>query len=184
MNERQAIRLIKQGDPTGLKFLVNEYQLIALRAVYLIVHDRAIAEEIVQSAFIKVFERIAQFDDTRPFKPWFLRIVVNDALKRVSRQKQMVSIDENTEHIDFEALIVDRSQKSLEKLIEEDELRQAVWDALEALPSDQRTAVVMHYYLGLSQPEIAQSSDTALGTIKWRLHAARQRLHDLLAGVF
>ena len=85
MDEHNAIRLLKQGDIKGLEWLVMQYQLKAIRTAYLITHDRPMAEEIVQDAFINAFTRIHSFDDRRPFAPWFMRSVVNAALKVMQR---------------------------------------------------------------------------------------------------
>ena len=81
MDDRIAISRIKQGDLNGLDFLVNRYQVRAVHAAYLVVYDRVLAEDIVQSAFVKVAERIDQFDEERPFAPWFFRIILNDAIR-------------------------------------------------------------------------------------------------------
>ena len=91
MEDRIAISRIKQGDLNGLEHLVKRYQLQAVYAAYLILWDRALAEDIAQSAFVKVAERISQFDEQRPFAPWFFRIVVNDALKLARRRKWSIS---------------------------------------------------------------------------------------------
>ena len=93
MNDREATQLLKQGNPQGLEFLVKRYQLIAIRTAFLIVRDRSVAEDIVQEAFIRVFDRIHQYNDRRPFRPWFLHIVVNDSVKHTSRSKKHTSLD-------------------------------------------------------------------------------------------
>ena len=68
MEDRIAISRIKQGDLNGLEILVNRYQVRAVHAAYLVVYDRALAEDTVQTAFVKVAERIDQFDEQpRPF---------------------------------------------------------------------------------------------------------------------
>jgi RNA polymerase sigma-70 factor (ECF subfamily) len=94
MEDQIAISRLKQGDLNGLEALVSRYQAQAVHAAYIIVYDRLLAEDVVQTAFVKVAERIQQFDDERPFAPWFLRIVVNDALKLARKQKRNVSLEE------------------------------------------------------------------------------------------
>ena len=94
MDDQTAISRLKQGDLYGLGTLVSRYQAQAVHAAYLIVYDRPQAEDVVQTAFVKVAERIQQFDDKRPFAPWFLRIVVNDALKLARKHKRNVSLEE------------------------------------------------------------------------------------------
>lgn len=95
--ERAAIEQLRRGDIDGLAVLVRRYQLRAVRAANLIVRDRPLAEDIVQTAFLRAYARIDQFDPSRPFGPWFLRVVVNDALKAARRADRLVPLagDEN-----------------------------------------------------------------------------------------
>ena len=69
MDDRVAVTRIKKGDLNGLESLVNRYQAQAVHAAYLIVYDRALAEDVAQTAFVKVADCIQQFDETRPFAP-------------------------------------------------------------------------------------------------------------------
>jgi RNA polymerase sigma-70 factor, ECF subfamily len=87
MEERSAIERLKRGDIGGLEMLVRMHHTRAVRAADLIVRDRALAEDVVQSAFVRTYERIGQFELDRPFGPWFMRVVVNDAVKAVSRRE-------------------------------------------------------------------------------------------------
>jgi RNA polymerase sigma-70 factor (ECF subfamily) len=177
VDEKQAIAHLKQGDPGGLEFLVYRYQLQAVRAACLIVSDQAIAEDIVQNAFIRAGERIGQFDGRRPFGPWFLRSVVNDAIKAADRRKRYVSLEE----VDCEGTLDLSDPAPLpEDLVESNETSQAVWQAVQQLPSNQRAAIVLRYYLGMHEDEMAGEAHRPAGTIKWWLHAARQRLRNLL----
>ena len=78
MDDQIAISRLKQGDPGGLETLVRDYQVQAVYTAYMIVFDRSLAEEVAQTAFVRVAEKIQQFDEKRPFAPWFFRIVVNE----------------------------------------------------------------------------------------------------------
>ena len=177
MDEKEAIAHIKQGDLSGLEVLVYLYQVRAVRSVCLIVGDPAVAEDIVQAAFIRVGEKISQFDSQRAFGPWFLRSVVNDALKVVGRRKRIVSLD--TMEC---AEILELADPALlpEEMVEAEETNQAVWRAVEQLPPNQRAAIVMRYYLRMGEEEMSVELDGPKGTVKWWLHAARERLKMLL----
>src|SRR5512134_519348 len=94
MDDRTAISRLKQGNFQALEALVTRYQVPAVHAAYLIVRDRVLAEDVAQNAFLKAAERIHQFDEQRPFGPWFSRIVVNDAVKLAKKQKRNVPLDE------------------------------------------------------------------------------------------
>lgn len=181
MNEQQAVRRLKRGDWDGLAFLVRQHQLIAIRTAFLIVRDRGIAEDIVQTAFVRVFERRQQFDEKRPFLPWFLRIISNDAIKAVTRGDRARQIDISSTDIDDTYL--DQWRISLpdpEWEAERAELKQIIWEAMADLSPEQRAAVLMRYYLDYSEAEISQQTDSPKGTVKWRLHAARQKLRHIL----
>jgi RNA polymerase sigma-70 factor (ECF subfamily) len=181
--EQVALARLRDRDIGGLEFLVRRYQVQAVRAAYLITRDRGLAEEVVQSAFVRAYERIDQFDDRRPFRPWFFRIVLNDALKAAAKAKRHVSADVDGEAAwAFVESLVD-GEPSPDTAAELSELRQTVRDALEKLPPAQRVTVVAKYYLGLTDAEIAMRTGRAPGTVKWLLHAARGRLRTLLDGV-
>jgi RNA polymerase sigma-70 factor (ECF subfamily) len=181
MEERQAIARLQRGDIGGLELLVRRYQVRAVRAAYLIVRDRHLAEDTVQAAFIRAYERIHQFDPARPFGPWFLRSVVNDAIKAAGRRERLVPL---------ESLVDDREDTlgdlltdpdlGPEGLAEQGESREAIWAALGELSPAQRAVIVQRYYLDLSEAEMAGALDCPPGTVKWRLHAARTRLRLLL----
>ena len=181
MEEQEAIARLKRGDIGGLEALVCKYQVQAVRTAYLITRDRALAEDIVQTAFLRAYERIGQFDAGRPFGPWFLRSVVNDAVKAATRRERQVSLEAGPEGEGASlANLLASPGPGPDGLVEAAETRQAVWAALGELPPAQRAAIVLRYYLDLSEAEMADELACPPGTVKWRLHAARKRLRTLL----
>jgi RNA polymerase sigma-70 factor (ECF subfamily) len=180
MEEQQAVARLKRGDIGGLEALVRRYQVRAVRAAYLITHDRAMAEDIVQGAFVRAYERIEQFDTGRPFGPWFLRAVVNGAIKAMGHGGRHVSLEAaSIGKASLLDLLADPSPGPADQ-VEVGDMRQTVWEALGRLPPAQRAAIVLRYYLGLSESEMAEELACPPGTVKWRLHAARNRLRTLL----
>jgi RNA polymerase sigma factor (sigma-70 family) len=85
MDEQEAVRRLKKGDSRGLECLVLAHQVRAIRTAYLITGDRGLAEEVVQEAFLRAYRSIGTFDPKRPFEPWFLRSVVNAAVRLARR---------------------------------------------------------------------------------------------------
>jgi len=181
MEEHEVIARLKRGDIAGLETLVRKYQVQAVRIAYLITRDRALTEDIVQAAFLRAYERIGQFDAERPFVPWFLRSVVNDAVKAAARRERQVSLEAGLEGegASLADLLADPGPGPHD-LMEAAEIRQAIWDALGKLPPAQRAVIVLRYYLGLSEAEMADELSCPPGTIKWGLHAAWKRLRVLL----
>jgi RNA polymerase sigma-70 factor (ECF subfamily) len=179
MDDRLAISRIKQGDLNGLDTLVNRYQAQAVHAAFLVVYDRALAEDIAQSAFVKVVERIHQFDEERPFAPWFFRIVLNDSLKAAGRQKQIVSLDQTTDDITRKLAVWLTDPAPLPwRLVEQKETEQLILKAIQSLPPEQRAVVVMRYFLEMSEADLSTEMGRPLSTIKWWLREARKRLRQ------
>lgn len=175
--EQQAIARLKQGDLNGLEPLVKAYQALAVHTAFLIVADRAAAEDIVQAAFLKTARSIRQFDSSRPFKPWFLRMVVNDCIKWARNQQRTPSLDAPSEAV--LAWLTDPTPEPQE-IVETGELQRAVWDALRQLSPEQRAVIVQRHFLEMDEAEMVQKLQRPASTVKWWLHTARQRLKVLL----
>ncbi len=182
MDERKAVDRLKRGDIGGLEALVRTHHIRAVRAADLILRDRALAEDTVQGAFVRAYERIGQSDAERSFGPWFMKIVVNDAVKAASRRGRTVSFYRGDTK-DLLARLTDPAKGPHEQA-EEAETRQRVWKALGQLPPAQRAVIVQRYYLGMSEAEMAESGASPAGTIKSRLNAARKGLSKLLRPQF
>jgi RNA polymerase sigma-70 factor (ECF subfamily) len=181
-SDRPAITRLKQGNISGLAALVNKYQVIAVHTALLIVRDRNQAEDIAQEAFLQAYRKIDSFDGRRSFRPWFLRIVINAALKSANRQRRSLPLEEPEDGHFATDWLIDPSPGP-ETLVENAEMRESVWKAIGELTPDQRAAVVMHYFLDRNESEMIQDLNRPLTTIKWWLYAARQRLRNgLLQG--
>ena len=176
-DEKQAIHALKQGDITGLNFLVQTYQVKAVHAALLIVNDLSTAEEIVQEAFLHAYRKIHQFDDERPFGPWFLRSVIHAAFKTAQRQERLQPLED--EHNETAEWLIDPA-RSPQEMAENAETRAAIWDALQQLTPDQRKALVLRYFLDENESEMVRTLGRPRSTVKWWLHAGRKRLRRLL----
>jgi RNA polymerase sigma-70 factor (ECF subfamily) len=179
MDEAQAIQRLKHGDISGLEYLVTQYQVQAVRAAFLITRDPGLAEDIVHDAFLHAYHAIGSFDATRPFRPWFMRSVVNAAVKVMHRSARQIEVGEEADETVFADLA--RKVESVESQVESVEVQDQIWAALQQLSPRQRAVIVQRYFLGMSEVEMADRSGTAKGTIKWLLNAARERLRELLA---
>ena len=174
MDEQEAIARLKRGEIGGLEVLVLRHQTQALHSAYLVCRDRQLAEDIVQAAFLRVYERAAQFDSRRPFAPWFLRIVVNDALKAATRGQRQISLS-----ADAATVLIERSG-DVEQVVELAIAHKEIAAALNQLSARQRAAIVLRYYLDQSEVQMAAQLKIEPGAVKRRLQVARQRLRQLL----
>jgi RNA polymerase sigma-70 factor, ECF subfamily len=178
-DEQQAIAQLKQGNLAGLATLVQTHQVRAVHTALLIVGDLATAEEVVQEAFLQAYAKIDQFDDRRPFAPWFLRSVIHAAIKTAQKQRRMEPLEEAPDPGPAAAWLIDPSLGPQE-MVEAAEVHEAVWQAIAQLSPDQRAAVVLRYFLDKSEKEMIQELGRPLTTIKWWLHAGRLQLRRLL----
>ncbi len=181
MEDQTAISRLKQGDLDALEVLVDQYQVQAVRAAFLILYDRFQAEDVVQAAFVKTAQRIHQFEDGRPFWPWFSRMVVNDALKLAKQQERSVSLDEDLDPDTMQlAHRLADPDPGPELWLEQKETRQVILDAVHSLPPGQRAVIVMKYFLDMPMADMSRETGRPLSTIKWWLRDARQRLRSLM----
>jgi len=179
MDDRQAIRRLKNGDISGLEILIANYQVKAVQTAYLVTRHEPMAEDVVQETFVRFYEHARSFDETRPFEPYFLRCVVNRALNAVEKEHAAASFDEELNVPALQALLA--RAVSVEAQTEYAQLRTEIAMALESLSPRQRAVVVLRYYLEMSEKEMIETLKVAPGTIKWLLNAARSRLRNLLS---
>ena len=176
-DDLQAICRLKRGDIGGLELLIARYQGKALRTAFLVTQDEPLAEDVVQEAFVRFFQRARGFDEARPFEPYFLRSVVNAALNALKKEKKgNCPAEQDTP--DLETLLDQAA--SVEEQVEFSALKQQIHRALSSLAPRQRAVIVQRYYLQMSEEEMSAALGAPRGTVKWLLNAARDRLRSLL----
>jgi RNA polymerase sigma-70 factor (ECF subfamily) len=170
--DEEAISLCKQGKSQGLEFLIQRYQMKAMRVAFLVLGDHTTSEDVVQESFVRAWNAMKDFKDGAAFSPWFMRIVINTAHmhQRTIARHPTTSLGQFT--TDDAVFATQTSDPHL--FAEQAELRSTIMHALAMLTAVQRTAVVLHYYGGYTASEIAQ-------IVGCREDAARRRIHDGLA---
>ncbi len=186
--ELDAIRRCQKGDIAGLGTLVACYQIPGIRLAYLLTGDRELTADIVQESFLLAYRGIGRFRLGEPFGPWFYRIVTNTARqqRRYARRRHEVSLDamslDDAAGQQFGAMAdsshIDRADPAAHA--EWAEARTALLAALATLPHKQREAVVLRYYFGYPDRQIAAILGCRLGTVQQRLHAGRASLQQAI----
>lgn len=180
MDETKLIAQAQKGDLGAYNRLVLHYQDIVYNVAYRIMKDPASAEDATQEAFISAYKAIKRFRGGN-FKSWLLRIVTNtcyDELRWRKRRPQS-SLDEITEENPSVSFMADE-ESGPEEQRQKVELMAAVEQCLEELPDEQRIAAVLCDVEGREYKEIAQITDTSLGTVKSRISRARSKMRDCL----
>jgi RNA polymerase sigma-70 factor (ECF subfamily) len=178
MTEAQAIRRLKKGDIGGMEELVALHQQKALRTACLITWDEETAKDAVQETFLRVYQRIRFFDETRPFEPYLLRSVVHTAINMAEKRSKEVGLEDELPPVDVESLI--NRATSTEDLVEYRQLKQEILDGISWLAPRERAVIVERYYLDLNEKEMAEMHDVAPGTVKWLLNVARKKLRTFM----
>ncbi len=178
LEEYKVIQRLKDGDIGSLEVLVNRYQEKAIRTAYLITQDKAVARDVVQATFIQVYKSIHRVDASRPFAPYFFRSVAYEAVRASKKSKRTISLEDVHEDTGYLDELISTAENP-ETVLEEQELREKIQTMLAQLSPEQRSVIVLKYYLGYSEQEMAQHLNTAKGTIKSRFYKARQHLKRL-----
>ena len=183
--EAALIERCAAGDEQACAELVAIHQRMVYSLALNLLGDRDEALDISQEVFLRVFRTLSGFRGQSALRTWIYRIVVNQVRNRQRwwrrrRRGDEVSLDEHLKHSgEFEA-----KQDALpDRLLASKETATHIWQALDRLPFDQRTALILREVDGLRYEEIAFSLDIAMGTVKSRLTRARQALRADLLGV-
>lgn len=160
--------------------LVEEHQTIAFRTAWLITGSAAEAEEAAQTAFIKAYQAFGRFDRSRPFRPWLLQIVSNEARNRrvaETRRDRLALRAAAEERRPGDAVPIPASGwNSSEAALLDSERRATLIDAVNRLPARDREVIACRYFLDLSEDETAAALKVRRGTVKSRLSRALERL--------
>ena len=169
------------GSEAAYRELVTRYATPAVNFIFRFVRDRALAEDLAQEGFLRVYQRLNTFDPARKFSSWFFQVLRNITIDylRVNRLPTS-SLDELAEEGNRSAA-VDRDSASPEQLAGQSELATAMGAALSRLRPEYREVVILRYQEGLTQPEIAEILGLPSGTVKTYLHRARKELAGILA---
>lgn len=158
------IQSIIIGDKQSFKHFYNEYFDKSLYTAISITKNKDLAKEAVQETFIRVFRNLYKFDTTKPFNPWFYRILTNECNRIMKKEGKVIFIDRDKMEND-------------EKLSEQkDEAAEDLHEAIQNLDDMYRIPLVLKYLNGFSEAEIADTLDLNLNTVKTRLFKAREKL--------
>jgi RNA polymerase sigma-70 factor, ECF subfamily len=186
-SDLSLVRRVQRGDKGAFDALVLKYQHKLVKLVMRYVRNPAEAEDIAQEAFIKAYRALPQFRGDSAFYTWLYRIAINTAKNAVfSRDRNPVEYDldrSNTdESYDMQGRMKD--SETPEGLVLTDEIRSTVNAAIDALPDDLRTAIVLRELEGLSYEEIAAAMACPVGTVRSRIFRAREAIDRRLREVF
>lgn len=180
--DQELVRRVQAGDQTAFNLLVLKYQHRVLKLVGRFVNDAAEAEDVAQEAFLKAYRALASFRGDSAFYTWLYRIAINTAKNAlVSQRRRPVDFDldlQDPDQYDRQAKL--KESDTPEGVLLTEEIRAVVEEAMEQLPEDLRTAIVLRELEGLSYEEIAEAMDCPVGTVRSRIFRAREAIDKKL----
>jgi RNA polymerase sigma-70 factor (ECF subfamily) len=183
----ELVRRVQKGDKSAFDLLVRKYQHKVLKLVSRYLRDPADAEDVAQEAFIKAYRALPQFRGDSAFYTWLYRIAINTAKNALlSRDRNPVEFDLDLQNVEESSAMQGRlaDPETPESLLATEEIRETVNRAIEALPEDLRTAIVLRELEGLSYEDIAAAMDCPVGTVRSRIYRAREAIDRRLSDVF
>jgi len=176
--EAALIQRCAAGDEIAFAELVGEHQRMVVQLAMNLLGDRDEALDLSQEVFLRVFRTIARFRGQSTLRTWIYRIAVNQARNRHRfwrrrHRADQVSLDV---HVATHGEFRSGAEAGPDRVFAQKELAAKLQSALDALPFDQRSAIVLREIDGLSYEEIAYSLGVAVGTVKSRLTRARHTL--------
>ena len=169
-----VLRKAQRGDERAFSLILRAYETPVFNYVLRLVGgDRALAEDLTQEVFLRVYQGLPKFSLRSKFTTWLFQVTKNRVLDELRaserRPRALVALD------DIAPLeVLDQPVERLEEI-------DALWRAVENLSTDLKMALLLRDVVGLSYTEIADSLEVTLATVKWRIYKAREEVQIALA---
>lgn len=183
VTDEELVRKSKEDDERAFGELVSRYETKVYNLALRMVRNPEDAEDVLQDTFLRAYRGIKSFQGASTFSTWIYRITANSALMRL-RKKQLptVSIEDQDER-ETPVSIADWTPGPVERLLTQ-ELQHEMDEAIEALPPEFRQVFILRDVEELSNAEVAEILDLSVAAVKSRLHRARLKVRNRLAGYF
>ena len=180
--DQVLVRRVQRGDKAAFDVLVRKYQHKIVKLVTRYVHDSTEALDVSQEAFIKAYRAIHGFRGDSAFYTWLYRIAINTAKNHLvaeGRRPLEHGVDlQDPEQYEAQSRL--RDVDTPERLLLTDEIQRTVEAAIDALPEDLRTAIVLRELEGMSYEQIAETMGCPVGTVRSRIFRAREAIDEKL----
>lgn len=178
--DAELVERVQRGDKRAFDILVVKYQSKILSIVSRFISDNAEINDVAQDAFIKAYRALPNFRGESAFYTWLYRIAINTAknyLTAKGRRPPASDID-SQEAESYGVGVALRENASPERLLMRDQLKEVIFNTIEELPDDLKTAITLRELEGMSYEEIAESMDCPVGTVRSRIFRAREAIDE------
>jgi RNA polymerase sigma-70 factor, ECF subfamily len=162
-----VLRRARRGDEDAFALIVRQYQTPLFNYVLRVLSgDRALAEDMCQEVFLRIHQALPKFDERCRFTTWMFQVAKHRVVDELRARERRVRTPVQLESVP-DLRLAAAPEESIESM-------DALWRAIGALPLDLRMALILRDVVGLSYAEIADSLETTLATVKWRIYKARE----------
>jgi len=180
MDDAKLMLRVKEGDEEAFRQIVKQYQKTILDLCFRYVGNPEDAEEVTQDVFINLHKAAGSYEPKAKLSTYLYRIAVNLSLNRIRDRKWKRFVPLEFLRRGEENRPVSSEIREPDSLLEQKEKQQAVRNAIDSLPTNQRTAVILKRFQGLSYEEIAEVMNCSVSAVEARLHRAKQALQKKL----
>ena len=183
--DHELVLKVQQGDKSAFDLLVIKYQHRIIQLVNRYIKDPSEAQDVAQEAFIKAYRALGNFRGDSAFYTWLYRISINTAKNYL--------VSRNRRHSDYHVDVQDAEQvgnapqlqgmETPDELLQNDEIISVINAAIEQLPEDMKTAIILREFEGMSYEEIAQAMECPVGTVRSRIFRAREAIDEKLGSL-
>ena len=180
--DEDLVLRVQQGDKSAFDFLVIKYQHKIIQLVNRYVKDPSEAQDVAQEAFIKAYRALGNFRGDSAFYTWLYRIAINTAknyLVSRSRRNSDYQVDIQDAEV-FENAPQLQGMETPERHLLNQEIVDTIQEAIDKLPEDMRTAIMLREFEGMSYEEIAETMECPVGTVRSRIFRAREAIDNKL----
>jgi RNA polymerase sigma-70 factor (ECF subfamily) len=181
--DQLLVERVQSGDKQAFDVLVSKYQRRLMRLVSRLVHDPAEAEDVVQETFIKAYRALRHFRGDSAFYTWLYRIGINTAKNYLVTQGRRTPTSTDTDAEQAEAFDDGDNLRDIntpESMLASKQIAETVNAAMDLLPLELRTAIVLREIEGLSYEEISEIMACPIGTVRSRIFRAREVIAEKL----
>jgi RNA polymerase sigma-70 factor (ECF subfamily) len=183
--DKQILADARGGDGEAFRRVVEAYQTLVFNLAYRLTYNHAAAEDLAQECFLKLYRNFNRYDLSLPFKPWLVRIAINTGLSWLRRQKRHASSPWSQETVELQTQVetgptAPGGLGDPARLAESEEMRQTVRRAVAALPPGYKAVTALRYFEGMDYETIGRTMEIPTGTVRVRLHRAREMLRRKL----
>jgi RNA polymerase sigma-70 factor (ECF subfamily) len=180
--DQLLVERVQRGDKKAFDILVAKYQHKIVKLISRYIRDPAEVLDVAQEAFIKAYRALPKFRGESAFYTWLYRIAINTAKNNlVAQGRRLPDSDVEIEVAEqYEGSSELRDYATPERLLLKDEIERTVFEAIEQLPEDLRTAITLRELEGLSYEEIAEVMACPIGTVRSRIFRAREAIQNKL----